>query len=393
MLKRIHPQVLTLVIMSLFAHATLSGGRIASSLFVLQNGYSEFIAGLTYGLYSLMPALLALHIGRLVDQIGSRRIMKLSLLIMVIGLALPTIHLSLYSVFLCAAFGGLGFGGYILSAHVAISSIKVKQNSERTGMFAWLQMGTAVSAVAGPSLIGFIIDNNNFTIAYLCLTCVVSLGLLIAFTTVIPENKNTKENNNDSKLVKEVLHDKTLLKIYLLSMAVYLAWDCFAFMIPVLGTERGFSASSIGIILSFFAAGTFIVRALQTWLSRRSSEWNTLRLSYALSTLVFFLLCVANHMIFLCILSLLFGIAAGVGHPNILNLLLAYVPTNKSGEASGLRLMTGNIAGLLGTAACGAITTISGIFPVLLGIASIMGISSWYSRDKTHSSHQKRDID
>lgn len=89
MFSGINPQIFSLVIMSLFTHVTLSGGRVASSLFVLQAGYSEIIAGLTYGLYGLMPALLALHIGRLVDRIGARRIMRLSLIIMVVGLTLP----------------------------------------------------------------------------------------------------------------------------------------------------------------------------------------------------------------------------------------------------------------------------------------------------------------
>lgn len=363
--------------MSLLAHVTLSGGRVASSLFVLQGGYSEFIAGLTYGLYGLMPAILALHIGKLVDRVGARRIMRLSLIIMVLGLALPALYLSLLSVFLCAAFGGLGFGGFILSAHVAISNIKVEQASDKTSMFAWLQMGTAVSAVAGPSMTGLIIDKHNFSIAYICLTAIVFGGLLMAYLSTIPENLNNKKENNDSKLIKEVINDKTLLRIYLLSMAVYIAWDCFAFMIPVLGTEKGYSASSIGLILSFFAAGTFIVRALQTWLSRISTEWKTLRLAYALSAIVFFLLSIADQMIFLYALSLVFGIAAGVGHPNILNLLLAYVSSDKSGEASGLRLMTGNLAGLIGTTACGAATALTGVAPVFLGIAAIMGISSW----------------
>jgi len=211
MLSRINPQVLSLVLMSLFAHVTLSGGRVASSLFVLQNEYSELIAGLTYGFYGLMPALLALHIGRLVDRVGARRIMRLSLIIMVVGLSLPAIHLSLTSVFFCAIFGGLGFGGYILSAHVAVSNIKVENASDRTSMFAWLQMGTAVSAVAGPALIGFIIDKNNFFIAYICLTVIVSIGLLMAYLTTIPENSNNKKKSSDSKLINEVLNDKILL--------------------------------------------------------------------------------------------------------------------------------------------------------------------------------------
>ena len=106
--SRINPQIISLVGLSLLAHVTLSGGRVASSLFVLQEGHSEMIAGLTYGLYGLMPALLSLHMGRWVDRVGPRYIMRLSLIIIVLGLLLPAVHLSVATVLICAALSGLG---------------------------------------------------------------------------------------------------------------------------------------------------------------------------------------------------------------------------------------------------------------------------------------------
>lgn len=376
--SRMNPQIISLVMISLLAHVTLSGGRVASSLFVLQEGHSEFIAGLTYGLYGLMPALLSLYIGQWVDRVGPRLIMRISLTAIVVGLLVPVIHLSLPSILICSALSGLGFGGYILSAHVSVSLMKVKHPSDRTGLFGWLQMGTAVSAVLGPSFIGLIIDHGNFLIAYACLAIIVFSGLLWSFNASIPNGvRPSKTETKRSNVLNDVIKDRSLLRIYLLSMAVYLAWDCFTFMIPVLGSERGYSAASIGVVLSCFAAGTFIVRALLPWLSRRSTEWRTLSISCALAALVFILLPLANTLFLLSALSLAFGVSAGVGHPNVLNLLLRTVSPDKSGEASGLRIMTGNLAGMLGTASCGAIAAVSGVLPVFLGIAAIMGAASW----------------
>ncbi|WP_158278853.1 MFS transporter [Leucothrix arctica] len=375
--SRINPQIISLVMISLLAHVTLSGGRVASSLYVLQEGHSELVAGLTYGLYSLMPALLSLYIGQWVDRVGPRLIMRLSLITIVLGLLLPALHLSLVSILMCAALSGLGFGGYILSAHVSVSQMKVAQDADRTALFGWLQMGTAVSAVLGPSFVGLLIDNGNFSIAYACLALIVGGGLFWSFRASILEGVRTAKDSKRSNIVQDVVKDPALRRIYLLSMAVYLAWDCFGFMIPVLGSERGYSASAIGLVLSFFAAGTFIVRALLPWLSRKSTEWRTLCISCALAAVVFFLLPFADSLFLLTVLSLAFGLSAGVGHPNVLNLLLRTVSSNKSGEASGLRIMTGNLAGLLGTATCGAVTAAAGVLPVFMGIAAIMSVSSW----------------
>jgi len=368
--------------MALMAHVTLSGGRVASALYVLNTGNSEFVAGLTYGLYALLPAILAIHIGRIVDKVGTLKVMRLSLVIMFVSLAIPSLHLSLITVFLCAAMGGLGFSGFILSAQVMVSVMKVERSSDRTGMYAWLQMGTSTSAVIGPVLVGLVVDNNGFHLAYSCLTVILLCGLLWSFVATFPKGVSTSNNRKESKLLRDVLNSPVLLRIYLLSMAVYLAWDCFAFMIPVLGVERDLSASSVGLILSFFAIGTFIVRAIQPWLSRISTEWLTLRMAFMLSAFVYISLLFTESVGFLCLLSMLFGISAGVGHPNIISLVLVNVNPDKAGEATGLRLMTGNFAGMTGAMVCGTVTAFAGVVPVFLGVATIMIISGAFSFNK-----------
>ena len=390
-ISKINPQIIGIVILSLFAHATLSGGRVISSLFVLQNGYSEMMAGLTYGLYGLMPALLSLHMGKWIDRVGSRFVMRFSLLVIVIGLILPAIDLSITSVLICASFSGFGFGGYILSAQTSIAYMKVDQESDRTGMFAWLQMGTSISAVTGPALVGLMLDSNGFSTVYLSLSAIVFIGFIGSFCFPIPSKKsgysvekNTTENKETKKtgVVKEVMKNKSLMKIYLLSMAVYFAWDCFAFLIPVLGVKLGYSSTDIGLILSFFAAGTLIIRALMPWISRRISEFKILAISFGIAAMVFFLLPFVDSVLLTSVLSLFFGLLAGVWHPNIQMLILAKVGKSRAGEASGLRLMTGNLSGMLGTTACGAILALAGVFPVFWGIAAIIGLSSWQAARK-----------
>jgi MFS family permease len=380
-LSKIHPQIIPIVVLSLLAHTTLSGGRVVSSLFVLQEGYSESIAGLTYGLYGLMPALLSLHMGKLVDRIGARVVMRTSLLVIMIGLLTPAIYLSVESVLICATLSGLGFGGYILSAQTSVSLFKVEKKSDRTGMFAWLQMGTSISAVTGPILVGFIVDSYNFSAVYFSLAAIVGIGVVQSFNTDIPESiYKPEEDAKGTSVIQEVIHDRSLLKIYLLSMATYFAWDCFSFLIPVLGVRYGYSATDIGLVLSLFAIGTLIVRAFMPWISGKITELRTLCLSYGLSSFVFLLLPIADGILYSCLLSFIFGILAGLWHACIQNIILIKVGKQRSGEASGLRLMTGNLSGMLGTTGSGAIIAIAGFPTVFIGIAAIMGIASLTAR-------------
>ena len=102
-----------------------------------------------------------------------------------------------------------------------------------------------------------------------------------------------------------------------------------------------------------------------------------LTMAFALTAAVFFLLPLAKASFLLAGLGFIFGLAAGVGQPNILNLIYRAMPAGKAGEGAGLRAMMGNIMGLTGPSAFGAITALFGAVPVFLIIGCIMGVSSW----------------
>jgi cyanate permease len=56
-----------------------------------------------------------------------------------------------------------------------------------------------------------------------------------------------------------------------------MCWDVHAFAVPVLGHERGFSASTIGLILGTFTLAVTGVRLLVPLLAHRIDEVKVLR--------------------------------------------------------------------------------------------------------------------
>ncbi|MFT3735451.1 MAG: MFS transporter [Rhodocyclaceae bacterium] len=374
-------QIVSLITVTLLAHVTLSGGRVAASLYALKHGGSEAWAGIAFSAFGLMPVLLSLQMGRWIDRVGTRRVMRICQLLMISGLVLSATVQSLPTILITGLLAGTGFAGYMLAANVCVSYMIFKHEGDRVGMLAWLQMGNSVSSVIGPTFVGLLIDHSGYRMAFGALAAVVVCSLLVGLRANLPDGtRDSKPKSDEPSIVRAVFADPRLLRIYLLAMTVSLSWDAFTFMVPVLGQTRGYSATTIGLVLSSFAIGTFAIRALLPWLSRKMAEWRMLTVSFGLAACVFFTLPLADNAWLHAALGFVFGLAAGVGQPNILGLIYRAMPPGRAGEGAGLRAMMGNMMGLTGPSLFGAITALFGAVPVFIMVGGIMSGSCWQAR-------------
>jgi MFS family permease len=380
-------QLFSLIAVSMLAHITMGGGRVAASLYMLHNGHSAMMAGFAYSAYSLLPALLSLLMGRWIDRVGPRRVMRTSQVIMVVGLVAPALWLSLGSVLLAALVCGFGFASYMLAANVAVSIMPFQFEGERVGMLGWLAMGNSVAAVGGPAVAGYVIDHGGFGAAYAVMAVIVSASLVVSFLVDVPGGVGgpAKARSSGVSVVRQVFTTPRLLRIYLLAMVVSISFDGYAFMTPVLGHERGYSATLIGMTMSSFAVGSFAVRALLPWLSRRFVEWRMMMLAYCLTAAAFFMLPLVPNVYLHGLLGFCIGLAAGGGQPNILSLIYRAMP-DKAGEGAGLRAMMGNSMGATGPWIYGSLASLAGAAPVFLGIGVIAAVASWQSLRGYHLS-------
>ena len=372
-------QVFSLIAVSMLAHITMGGGRISASLFMLQHGGSEALAGIAYSGYSFLPAILSLMMGRWIDKVGTRRVMRVSQAIMVGGLLLSAFWPSMPTVLATSVVCGFGFASYMLAANVAVSMMPVTHDGERVGMLGWLQLGNSVAAVGGPAIAGFVIDHGGFAATYLTMAVIVACSLLVSFCVDVPgaSGRQKKAGSDGASVVKMVFSNPRILRIYLLAMVISMLHDGFAFMTPVLGHERGFSATTIGLIMSCFAVGTFAVRTILPWLSRRMTEWRMLTFTYGMAASCFLLLPLAHNGLLYAALGLCYGLSAGAAQPNILSLIYRAMPPERAGEGAGLRSMMGNTVGLTAPSFYGAIAGVFGAAPVFLGVGCIAALASW----------------
>ena len=381
---RFPPFLLPLIFISLTGHMALSGGRLTGSLFVLQNGMAESLVGIFMALFSIIPVMVSLAVGRWVDRAGAVRVMRVGVTLVLVGAWLPVVFHSLTSVMIMAVTLGFGFNMLSLAAQHTVGHLVVDASpSQRLANFGWYALGHSSSSTLGPLIAGVLIDTLGFRAAFFALalfTCVAAF-LVATRTRGLPrpsvqasERKTASAIDDNGKLKPEkpsprlfdLLASAELRRIYWVNTVTTSAWDLFIVMLPVLGHRLGYSASIIGTVFSLFAVGTFVARAAMPWLSRHVNEWQILRVMIGVIVLVFFALPWAIVAWALMILGLIFGCAVGMSQPNMLSLLHSAAPPGRGGEAVGLRSVLGNGCSVLIPLGFGAAVAPLGISALLI---------------------------
>lgn len=148
----------------------------------------------------------------------------------------------------------------------------------------------------------------------------------------------------------------------------------YTFVLPILGHERGLSASVIGAILGTFAVAATVVRLVMPMIASRLQEWAVIvgaMLSAAVLYAVYPLL-YSPWAMFLC--SVLLGLSLGSVQPMVMSTLHQITPPHRQGEALGLRLMSINVSSILMPMVFGTVGTAIGVASVFWAVsAGVLG--------------------
>jgi MFS family permease len=379
--SRFPPFLLPLILINLTGHMALSGGRVSGALYVLKTGNAEIIVGVFMALFSVIPMLTALAIGRWVDRVGAARVMRIGIALVLFGAWLPVFYLSLPTLLLMALLIGFGFNVLQIAAQHTVGNLVIGASpSERLANFGWFALGHSASSALGPFIAGILIDALSFRAAFATLALFACAAAWLVYIRMrdLPKTHATPEAEiaNEEGEAREIARKPRVLdllalpemrRIYWVNIIMAASWDLFIVMLPVLGVRLGYSASVIGTVFSLFAVGTFLSRAAMPWLSQRASEWQILRAALVVIVVVFIALPWAVVAPILMLIGLVFGAAVGLSQPNILSLLHAASPAGRGAEAIGLRSVISNGASVVVPVAFGAVVAPLGISALLIG--------------------------
>jgi MFS family permease len=376
------PELARLIVAQICLHACMAGTRMAAPLLALQQGYSPAAVGILLALFALTQVFLALPAGRFADRNGLRKPVSYSVVAAVLG-AGAAVAFPVFPVLCIAALltgGASGAAVISLQRHVgraASGAIELRQ------VFSWLSIGPAVSNFIGPFTAGLLIDHagaatgslSGFRWAFFLMAVLpLASWFLVKPTRELPPlvTLHASERPKAWDLLREPMFRRLMLANWFLSSC----WDVHTFVVPVLGFERGVSASVIGTILGSFALAAAAVRLVMPLLAAHLREWKVLAVSMLVTALLFGVYPLMRSALGMGICSVLLGLALGMVQPMVMSMLHQITPEARHGEALGLRLMAINAASVLMPMLFGFAGAVVGIAGVFWATGAIVGIGS-----------------
>ena len=350
-----------LIVVQVCIHACMAGVRMAAPLLALRQGESPAAVGILLALFALTQLFLSLPAGRYADRHSLQRPVALSVGVTVLGVGMaaiwPTFPVLCVTALLCG--GATGCAVIALQRHVGRMG---KDKTQLKQIFSWLAIAPSVSNFLGPFSAGLLIDYAGFHTAFAVLAVLpLASWYWVRGTPELPLLK--KMDGAESSRAWDLLAVPQMRRLLVINWMLSSCWDVHTFVLPVLGHERGFSASVIGTILGVFAIAATAIRVLIPMLASRLQEWAVIATAMAATGVLFGIYPLMQSPLTMGFCSVLLGFSLGSVQPMILTSLHQITPPHRHGEALGLRMMTINASSI--------------VMPMLFGtVGAAVGVAS-----------------
>jgi len=368
-----------LIALGIANHSVLTGSRVIVSLDALSMGASTFTVGVLISLYALLPMVLSVPTGRLIDRIGLRPPMLAGTVLIGAAATLAFAAPGMAALFGSATLLGTGFMAFQIAAQHATGELGGM--AARARNFSMLALGYSVSGFIGPIIAGYAIDHFGFRWAFAIFALIPLLPIAV-LASGRPQLPSVHPRDEDAGRggVGVLLRHRTLQRVYAMNVLLALGWDLHTVFVPIYGAKIGLPAAEIGLVLSSFAAATFVVRFSMPVIARRVHEQRVLAVALIGSGLVLFAFPFSQNVAALIILSFILGLGLGGGQPVVLALLHTHAPPGRISEAVGVRMSLVNTTSVAVPLALGAAGASLGIVPVFWTVGAGLMTGSLLAR-------------
>jgi MFS family permease len=333
-----------LMLLSVLNHSTFAGTRVAVSLYAIRLGETPFTVGALMALYSLLPMLFAVSIGRLTDRFGVRTPMLAGSTVLAASAAIPFLWPGVGALYVVSVLVGSSFMLY----HVAYQNIVgyLGRPEDRQINFSLAALGFSVSGFSGPMLAGLGIDHIGIAKTFLVLSLLplVPVAVLALDKIRLPKLPGHGAPPGPERRLADLFRHRELRRLFVVSGLLAMAWDLFNFAVPVYGSRVELSASTIGAILGAFSVATFVVRLFLPAISRRLTAWPLLVVSLFVAGSSFVLFPLFRSAAPLMAVAFVLGLGLGMSQPTVMSLMHTATPPGRVGEAVGVRMTLVNMS-------------------------------------------------
>ena len=380
--KNLTPELARLILAQICLHACMAGTRMAAPLLALQQGYSPAAVGVLLALFALTQVFIALPAGRFADRHGLKRPVSFSVLSACTGaslaVAFPVFPVLCVSALLTG--GATGAAIIALQRHVGRAASGAMQLRQ---VFSWLSIGPAVSNFVGPFSAGLLIDHAGpaagslwgYRAAFFLLALLPLVSwFLVQYTRELPAVIASTAAGQPKAW--DLLREPQFRRLMLVNWFLSSCWDVHTFVVPVLGFERGISASVIGSILGAFALAAAAVRLLMPLVAAHLRESKVLVVAMLTTAVLFGVYPFMPSALAMGVCSVFLGLTLGTVQPMVMSMLHQITPAARHGEALGIRLMMINASSVAMPILFGSAGAVAGVAVVFWVVGAMVGLGA-----------------
>ena len=373
-----------IVLTCVLTHAGFGGAKLALPLHALSLDVDPFSVGVIMALWALVPMLIALYVGRLVDRVGPRLPMLGGAIGVAAALLVPYAFPGVAALYVLSLVVGTAFQFFFVPTQGITGALGKPEDRARN--YSLLAIGFSIASFVGPLIAGFSIDYLGFELAYVALAACPAAAVLALWLkgSLLPAAAIATDGQQKKSSSFDLLRTANLRNAIVASGLISVAWDLYQFFFPIYGHSIGLSASAIGIIISMFAVAVFSIRVALPRLARMWSEFEILLWAIGFSGVALLLFPLFHDPYLLAAASFLLGIGCGAGQPMSMSLIYSLSPAGRASEGAGLRVTFNHFTHLVVPLAFGAIGSTLGFWPVFISCSALLlggsGYGFWVER-------------
>lgn len=364
--------------MATLAYAGPQGARVAVSLQALHDGMSPAVVGLLNALSYLVPMVVSIPAGRIVDRAGVRGPIYICIAMLVGAMGLALVMPNIVTLALASAVAGTCYVGFTVALNVGVMRIGTPE--ERVSNFSWLTIGISAGFAVGPITAGFGIDAMGGSGVF-ALIAAYPLALALLMFWQGQQLPDAVEHSERSPVrLFDAVSDRKFRPILLVSFTNPTLSDMFNFVVPLIAKQAGLSGSMVGTILGAYTSASFASRLILPAFVNRVRHWVVVSNLYIIAGIGLIVFGLVSQPAFYVPLAMAIGMSHGMGQPLVMAAFVGNAPPGRQGEVMGVQQVAQGGISALSPIVIGAVGTVTGITPVLLVAGGALLVVSRFAR-------------
>ncbi len=359
--------------------------RVTTSYRVVELDLPVIWLGIISAAYAILPALIALWLGRFIDRGHDALATWIGAVLTVVACAGLLVS-GASKAMLLAFTAVLGIGNLFAIVSQQILCVRCSRMHSRESVFGNYMVACAVGQGLGPLIVGWAggdatVPPTQFLFAAGLAASVV--GLAFAFAIRPARHRGGSQRGKEPTPVRELLRLPGLWSVMLASVITVTAADLIVIYLPLLGAERMIDVNAIGGLLTARAVASMVARLIYSRLIVAVGRAPLMVASLVGGAVAFGCVAIPMPVILLYAATASTGFTIGIATTITVTTIVAMTAAGSRGTANSLRV-TGNriaqVAVPFGASLVAAVAGAGGIFVIIAAALVASGAAVYWSR-------------